>query len=522
VLFLVSAICLHHPAVVAGEGPETGAPEVTILVDTDTVEGQLYNFWNVYPVTIQTPFKDDEKHVQLRRTCRFAKYINCVRFLGGIRQKKDDYFRGVGADGKAICDFSEAIELLSGIRRCGFTPWIVLDNVPAVMSEKSTMNRYGNTEPPANYKVWSSYVRQLVRALVDEFGLDVVSRWRFRVGTEPDLKPGHWSATKEQYFAHYDHTVAAVLSVIPQADIGPGNIIDPAKKRKWHSWGIEIIDHCATGRNYATGEIGTPMKFFASSYYTDVGNSDERFDTLISMIRQQLSEYPQFVNIPVEIQEFGILSEGGKWIVGDGTEWGGSWMAHFANKIYKNRVPKVFQWEWNTTKSGGIQIPVTHVMGMLKKRTGETRLTVRSSQESELDDIGCIATKNDDSIDLIIFRHLATRNDDKPQKVQVALRGKLIAGKNWRVTRGNIINRQHSGFIRQQKSDIDTAFAKKADDQDIYTVAAGVMAINHEKYLSMSKLSQLEILPHLSENISGKIHFDLQLEGHSVVNLHLE
>jgi xylan 1,4-beta-xylosidase len=471
---------------------------------------------------VQAPFKEDQKHLQLRRTCRFAKYINCVRFLGGIKQKKDDYFRGVGVDGEAICDFHEAIELLSGIRKCGFTPWVVLDNVPAAMSKKPTMNRYGNTEPPANYKVWSSYVRQLVRALVDEFGLEEVSRWRFRVGTEPDLKPGHWSGTKDQYFAHYDHTVAAVRRVIPKADIGPGNIIDPAKKRKWNSWGIEIIDHCATGRNYATGEIGTPMNFFASSYYTDVGTSDERFDRVIRMIREKLSQYPQFEDIPIEIQEFGILSERGKWIVGEGTEWGGSWMAHFANKIYKNNVPRVFQWEWNTTKAGGIPIPVTHVTGLLDKRVGETRLSVRSSQQSELDDIGCIATRNDEFIDLIIYRHLATRDDGKPRKVQVALKGKLITRRKWRITRGNIINRQHSGFIRQQKSDIDTAFAKKADDQDIYTVAAGVMAINHEKYLGMSKLSQLEILPHLSENTSGKIHFDLQLEGHSVVNLHLE
>ena len=384
------------------------------------------------------------------------------------------------------------------------------------------MNRYGNTEPPANFKVWSSYVQQLICALVDEFGLEEVSQWRFRVGTEPDLKPGHWSGTKEQYFEHYDHTVAAVLEVIPNADIGPGNIIDPSKKRKWKSWGIEVIDHCATGRNYATGEIGTPMKFFSSSYYTDVETSDERFDALISMIREKLSQYPQFEDIPVEIQEFGILSERGKWIVGEGTEWGGSWMAHFANKIYKNRVPRVFQWEWNTTKAGGIPIPVTHVMGMLDKRVGETRLSVRSSQESELDDIGCIATKNDQSIDLIIYRHLATRDDGKPQNIQVSLQGKLITGRNWRITQGSIINRQHSGFIRQQKSDLKTASAKKTEDANIYTIAAGVLAINREKYLSMSKLSQLETPPELFVDDSGIIHFEVQLEGHSVINLRME
>ena len=520
-LCLAVVLGLHSPTAIADEVAQGGDSEVALFVDTDSTAGELYNFWDVYPVTVQAPFKDDEKHGQLQRTCRFAKYINCVRFLGGINLEKDDYFRSVGSRGEAICDFSEAIDLLSGIRRCGFTPWIVLDNVPAAMCNNPTRNRYGNTEPPANYNLWSSYVRQLVGALVDEFGSEEVSRWRFRVGTEPDLKPGHWSGTKEQYFAHYDHTVAAVLSVIPQADIGPGNIIDPAKKRKWRSWGMEIIEHCATGRNHATGEIGTPMKFFSSSYYTDVGTSDERFDKLIDMIRQRLAQYPQFAHIPVEIQEFGILSEGGKWIVGDGTEWGGSWMGHFANKIYENRVPRVFQWEWNTTKAGGIPIPVTHVTGMLEKRVGETRLSVRSSHESELDDIGCIATKNDDSFDLIIYRHLATRDDGVPRTVKVSLQGELIASKNWRITQGSIINRQHSGFIRKQKSDIDAALARRTEDLDIYTVAAGVIAVNRERYVTMSKLNQLETLPNSTVSASGEIHFDLILEGHCVVNLRL-
>ena len=236
----------------------------------------------------RAPFLDEQQFDQLRRTYRYAKYINCVRLLGGIDLEKDDYFRGVDDRGEAMCDFSEGLAMLSGIRQCGFTPWIVLDNVPAEMSENPTQNRYGNTEPPADFDLWSSYVRQFVRALVDEFGREEVAKWRFRVGTEPDLNPGHWSGTKEQYLTHYDYTVAAVLSVLPEADIGPGNIIDPVKKRKWESWGTEIIEHCATGTNHVTGEIGTPMSFFASSYYTAVGTTDERFDDLVKLLRDKL------------------------------------------------------------------------------------------------------------------------------------------------------------------------------------------------------------------------------------------
>ncbi len=145
-------------------------PPISIRIDADSDLGELYNFWNVFPVTEQAPFKNTQKYELLHRLYPVARYINCVRFLGGQDLTKDDYFRGVNDNGQAVCDFTEAIELLEGIRKCSFTPWIVLDNVPAAMSAEPTRNKYGNTEPPADFKVWSNYVRQLVQTLVDKFG----------------------------------------------------------------------------------------------------------------------------------------------------------------------------------------------------------------------------------------------------------------------------------------------------------------------------------------------------------------
>jgi len=525
-LFLL-AVCLVvavllAPGVGIAESPGTTQDDrVDIVVDVNAELGKLYNFWNVFPVTVQAPFLDETKHGKLRRTYRYAKYINCVRLLGGIKLEKDDYFRGVDDQGEAICDFSEAIAMLSGIRKCGFTPWIVLDNVPAAMCDKATKNRYGNTEPPNDFRVWASYVRQFVQVLVNEFGYEQVSRWRFRVGTEPDLNPGHWSGTKKQYFAHYDHTVAAVLSVLSGADIGPGNIIDPVKKRKWQSWGTEIIEHCATGTNHATGRIGTPLRFFASSYYTAVGTTDERFDALVERLRSQLQQYPQFVDTPVEIQEFGILSEGGKWIVGDGTEFGGSWMAHFADKIYRLRVGRVYQWWWNTNKGGEIPIPLNHVLDMLEAMVGGMRLRVEVSRSSEADHVGCIAVTKQEGIDLIVFRHLAVRDNGQPLAARVILQGDGAAHNDWAITRTAIIDGDHAGFMHEQKADMDRARAAAGEKANPYAIAFDVMAANRARYERMSTLSQMESPP-LRFDPSGSIHFDLKLDGHSVIHLRLE
>ena len=464
---------------------------------------------------------DESQHEKLRRTYRYADYINCVRLLGGIKLEKDDYFRGIEDEGEAICDFSGAIATLSGIRKCGFTPWIVLDNVPAAMCDNPTKNRYGNTEPPGDFRIWASYVRQFVQALVDEFGREQVRRWRFRVGTEPDLNPGHWTGTRQQYFAHYDHTVAAVLSVLPDADIGPGNIIDPAKKRKRQSWGTEIIDHCAVGTNHAICRTGTPLGFFASSYYTAVGTTDERFDRLIELLRGKLRQYPQFADTPVEIQEFGILSEGGKWIVGDGTEFGGSWMAHFADKIYRLRVRRVYQWWWNTNKGGEIAIPLNHVLDMLQAMVGGKRLQVEASRSSEADHIGCIAVERQGRIDLIVFRHLAVRDNGEPVPARVTLRGAAAADADWTITGAAIIDGDHPGFMHQREADMARARAKAGENANPYAVALEVMAKNRARYERMSALSEI-IPPPLTTEPSGRIHFDLNLDGHSVVHVRLE
>lgn len=489
-----------------------------ITIDTDSDLGPLHNFWNVFPVTDQAPFKDDGKHDELRRLYPVAKYINCVRFLGGRDLTKDDYFRGIDDDGNAVCNFTDAMELLAGIRKCGFTPWIVLDNVPAAMSEEPTKNKYGNTEPPADYKVWTSYVRQLVQALIGRFGRDEVSAWRFRVGTEPDLSPGHWSGTKEEYLAHYDHTVAAVLRVLPDADIGPGNILDPVKNEQ-RGWGLEIIDHCAVGRNYSTGEIGTPMRFFASSYYTAVGVSDERFDQVIETILARLGKYPQFADVPVEVHEFGILSEGGKLLAGDGTEFGGSWAAHMARKIYGQHVGRVYQWHWNTTKAGGLSIPVTHVLRMLEQMVGASRLSAVTSQESESDDIGCIASRKDDGIELLIYRHLAVRDNGQPVAVRIILDGQSSANQQWQIAAGDLIDCNHSVFAREQKADVEKVRSELGADASVLAVAIHVMARHRNKYEQMSALDVLEPLPSPSLDDAGRSQFDLELSGHSVVRL---
>lgn len=81
------------------------------VVDLDTEVEEMFNVWNVYPLTVHSPFLGERQFDQLRQSYRYAKYISCVRLLGGIDLKEDDYFRGADDRGEAVCDFTGQEEL---------------------------------------------------------------------------------------------------------------------------------------------------------------------------------------------------------------------------------------------------------------------------------------------------------------------------------------------------------------------------------------------------------------------------
>jgi xylan 1,4-beta-xylosidase len=192
-----------------------------------------------------------------------------------------------------------------------------------------------------------------------------------------------------------------------------------------------------------------------------------------------------------------------------------------ASKIYAQRIPNVYQWHWNTTKAGGLPIPVTHVLQMLEGMVGGRQLSATASRVDATDEIGCIACRTGDVVELLIYRHLATRDNGNPIQVQVVLDGKTLAGKQWTVTQGSLIDRDHSGFAHEQAADMQQARRELGEDASALAVAMRVMARHREKYEKMSQLHQLQKLPELSFDDTGSIRFNLVLSGHSVVHLQL-
>ena len=316
-----------------------------IEVNARETAGECYNFWSIQNFTSQQMFADPAERAVTMQRHPFMKQVNCVRLIGGREDGRNEWFQGVDAQGRPRCDFTGLITYLRGMMDWGYTPRLVLDNVPTAMSQPPQLNTYGNTHPPKDYTLYHAYIQALTRALVDEFGAAVAGQWRYRVMTEPDLFPGHWAGTRDEWLKLYDYAVDAVTQVIPDADIGPGNILDPSggERAGRKKWGLEIVDHCAQGRNYRTGATGTRMRYFSCSWYGRVGRSNDDFDLAIRAMRERLGRYPQFRDLPVEVAEFSVLTDeaGRRLESGEATEWSGSFLASIAARAYQLNVAQV-------------------------------------------------------------------------------------------------------------------------------------------------------------------------------------
>ena len=498
-----------------------------IVVDGDSRQGACYNFWSISNYTSQHMFADAGYGERAKREKPFMKSVNCVRLLGGRHDGRNAWFEGVDENGHVKCDFSGMIQYLRGIQDAGYTPRIVLDNIPTAMSEPGELAKYGNTRPAKDLKVWHEYVRQAVRAMVDAFGLEAVSQWRFRVGTEPDLDPGHWQGTKEDYLHHYDCTVDAVCSVIPSAEIGPGNILNPARADRVNGaghkpWGLDIIDHCATGTNTWTGAIGTRMCFLECSWYGRVGRSIDSLDVAIQRMRDRLERYPRFANLPVSIAEFAILQDehARRLYGGDATEWGASWYAAVADRVYDRDVRQVHEWGQAT---GGLLHPRTHVIGMLELMQGGQRLkvSVEADSPARAGALGCV--KNG-SYYILLYNHRPWRSPSIPEQVDLTLKAnRLQDDEQWTVSEW-AVDKSHGVFIHQLYADCQEAGISPLPDSPIYgglpalrfgSAVHTILARNRSNYAKLA----LPAVQRQKEPLAvsdGAARMTIQMPGHSV------
>lgn len=146
-------------------------------------------------------------------------------------------------------------------------PFVELGFMPsALASGNQTIFWWkGNVTPPKDYKKWEDLIRNLTQHFTERYGADEVKTWYFEVWNEPNLSPGFWTGTQEEYFKLYDYTARAIKSVNPAYKVG-----GPATAGA--AWVPETIEFCSKN-NVALDFISTHTYGVKQGFLDEFGTS---------------------------------------------------------------------------------------------------------------------------------------------------------------------------------------------------------------------------------------------------------
>jgi xylan 1,4-beta-xylosidase len=173
--------------------------------------------------------------------------------------------------GKPVYDWTITDRILDTYLQAGAKPFIEIGFMPEALSSKpqpyrpdwtpgSNFNQYylGWAYPPKDYAKWADLVNQWVQHTVRKYGPREVESWYWEVWNEPDI--AYWHGTPEEYDKLYDYAADALKHALPSARIGGPATTGPSNE-KAASFLRQFLEHCASGRNFATGGTGAPLDF---------------------------------------------------------------------------------------------------------------------------------------------------------------------------------------------------------------------------------------------------------------------
>jgi xylan 1,4-beta-xylosidase len=174
-------------------------------------------------------------------------------------------------DGNPVYDWTILDKIFDTYRAAGIHPYVEIGFMPKALSIHpdpyqhnfpATSIYTGWAYPPKDYNKWGELVYQWAKHCVERYGKDEVEKWYWEVWNESNTQNangvGYWSATPAEYYKLYDYAAAGVRKAIPNARIGGAD-----SAGNGGAWSRNFIQHCLTGTNYATGQVGSPLDFFS-------------------------------------------------------------------------------------------------------------------------------------------------------------------------------------------------------------------------------------------------------------------
>ena len=155
----------------------------------------------------------------------------------------------------------------------GCVPFVELGFMPEALSVAPAGTTYdallegGWRYPPKDYVRWQGLVQAVAEHCLQRYGLREVSRWYWELWNEPDIF--YWAGSLEEYCCLYDHTVAGLVQVLPQARVGGPATTNPDSPRAGEFL-RRFLAHCVSGYNAVSSGQGTRLDFI--SFHTKGGS----------------------------------------------------------------------------------------------------------------------------------------------------------------------------------------------------------------------------------------------------------
>jgi xylan 1,4-beta-xylosidase len=170
-------------------------------------------------------------------------------------------------NGKPVYSFMYIDALFDFLQSIGIKPFVELGFMPgALASGHQTIFWWrGNVTPPKDYEKWAGLIRTLTQHFTERYGADEVKTWYFEVWNEPNLSPGFWTGTQEDYFKLYRYAAQAIKSVNKAYRVGGPGTAGAA-------WEPEMIAYCQKN-NVPIDFISTHAYGVKQGFLDEYGNS---------------------------------------------------------------------------------------------------------------------------------------------------------------------------------------------------------------------------------------------------------
>ena len=172
------------------------------------------------------------------------------------------------AQGNPVYDWKILDRIFDTYLQVGVKPYVEIGFMPKAMSTAPEPYQHefrpglnaplftGWAYPPKDYAKWAELVYQWAKRCVARYGAAEVEKWYWEVWNEANI--GYWKGTPEEFYKLHDYAIDAVRRALPTARVGgPDSAGDGGKFMQ------DFLEHCLRGKNYATGQIGTPLDFLA-------------------------------------------------------------------------------------------------------------------------------------------------------------------------------------------------------------------------------------------------------------------